>query len=83
MMGRDLTNTTRKIRRREPARAYSSLGATRRAVSGGRRAPSLTIPLWPARGMVEIGRKNDSWQKPACAQSAHRRGIQPCGEIKY
>jgi hypothetical protein len=25
--------------------------------------------------MIEIGRKDDSWQKPACAHSAHRRGI--------
>ncbi len=40
-------------------------------MSSGRRAPGLTIPLWPARGMVEIGRKDDSWQKPACTHSAH------------
>jgi hypothetical protein len=59
-----------KARRRDPASAYSTLGAARRAVSGGRRAPGLTIPLWPARGMVEIGRKDDSWQKPACTRSA-------------
>ena len=25
--------------------------------------------------MIEIGRKDDSWQKPACTQSVHRRGI--------
>jgi hypothetical protein len=44
--------------------AYSSLGVARRAVSCGRHAPGLTIPLGP-RGMIEIQRKGDSWQKPA------------------
>src|ERR1700738_3751765 len=42
---------------------YSSLGAARRAVSCGRHAPGLTIPLWPARHGRHRS-KDDSWQNP-------------------
>jgi hypothetical protein len=69
-LGRSPRKPQEKTRRRDPAGAYSLLGAARRAVSSGRRAPGLTIPLWPARGMVEIGRKDDSWQKPAGREPA-------------
>ena len=54
-------------------RPAQSLGAARRAVSCGQHAPGLTSPFGP-RGMIEIGGKDDSWQKPACTHSAHRRG---------